>query len=213
MGKCCICEKTEKETRIIKRQEKFYCRKHYLQLYRHNKILSRTIYDKNEIRIEGEIAYISCYNKNGEFKGEVLIDKEDINLIENYKIYITKKYAKYSLNGEKYFVHQTILKTNKTVDHINHNTLDNRKSNLRIANHQQNAFNIKKDLWKGVRQVPSGRYTAHIYKGDYFYLGTYDTKEEALFVRYLKEIELFGEFRDTSFDEEKLKIFKKQKFL
>ena len=213
MKKCEICDKTEKETRIIERENFFYCRKHYLQIYRHNKILERSIYDKYEIRLEGEVAFIQCYNKQGEIKGEVLIDKEDIPLIENHKIYIVKNYARYSIKGEKYFVHQTILKTKETVDHINHNTLDNRKSNLRIVNHQQNAFNIKKGLWKGVKQVPSGRYAAHIYKEKDFYLGTYDTKEEALFVRYKKELEFFKGFRDTSFDEEKIKIFKEQGFL
>ena len=61
MKTCCICGKTETETRIIGS----YCRKHYLQIYRHGKILDRTIYDKNKIDVINDIAYMDLYDKDG----------------------------------------------------------------------------------------------------------------------------------------------------
>jgi len=65
------------------------------------------------------------------------------------------------------------------IDHINGNTLDNRRCNLRIVTTQQNAFNrlgAKGCRWDEKRK----KFYASIgIGGKYFNLGRYDTKEEA----------------------------------
>jgi len=71
------------------------------------------------------------------------------------------------------------------VDHINQDTLDNRRSNLRIATYAQNSMNKKEKRGtvaglKGVSAVPSGKWQAAIWiAGRNVHLGTHETKEAA----------------------------------
>lgn len=83
------------------------------------------------------------------------------------------------------------------VDHINCDRMDNRWCNLREATHSQNRANIA--TWgslglKGVTQY-GNRFMAKITKhGKYYYLGTFDSPEEA-HAAYMKAArELHGEF-------------------
>ena len=82
-----------------------------------------------------------------------------------------------------------------TVDHINHKVRDNRKSNLRICTQNDNVINKKQLPTVGVRQAKSGRWFAELtaYK-KYHWLGTYDTKEEAIEARKKGEEKYFGEY-------------------
>ena len=63
------------------------------------------------------------------------------------------------------------------VDHINHDKLDNRVSNLRIVSNQQNQFN---NTCKGYTIRENGKYQVRIrVSKKLINLGTYDTEEEA----------------------------------
>ena len=84
------------------------------------------------------------------------------------------------------------------VDHINHNKLDNRKSNLRICTHQQNCMNVSDNV-KGIHYDKSrNKWMAHI-KGKN--LGRFNTKEEAIEARKQAEMDYFGEYRNKENDE------------
>lgn len=68
------------------------------------------------------------------------------------------------------------------VDHINRNTLDNRRANLRIVTPGENAQN--RGSWgrlgfRGVSETRQGRFMARGGAGGKVRLGTYDTPEEA----------------------------------
>ena len=79
----------------------------------------------------------------------------------------------------------------KVVDHINHNTFDNRKQNLRICTSFSNCQNIitNKSGKPGVSQYRDGKWIATLKdKGRKIYLGRFESFMEAKRVRELAEI-------------------------
>lgn len=89
----------------------------------------------------------------------------------------------------------------ETVDHKNLNTLDNRRENLRLASMSEQSRNrrMRNDNtsgYKGVYYLKNNRKWTAIasIKGERFYLGSFDTKEEAHEAR-LNAVKLhYGEF-------------------
>lgn len=91
-------------------------------------------------------------------------------------------------NSQKTIAMQNVVlrieDSSKIVDHINHDTLDYRKTNLRPAENR-NAQNAKmrKDNstgFKGVSPINTGGYVANIRsRGEHIYLGWRKTAEEA----------------------------------
>lgn len=84
---------------------------------------------------------------NGE---KVFIDDDDINKIKNVKLQLSidKKYVEMRLPKNKLIsLHRWLMCADennaKVIDHINHNTFDNRKCNLRYANTSDNMLNTK----------------------------------------------------------------------
>lgn len=194
--KCDICGR--EIFRKIKSHGYILCGKHYRQFKKYGEFLDnnpRTVGDRNEYHICGDITYVDLYNKKCEVIAKAIIDTEDLDKI---------KYTKWKLSGSGYAMNtpkysgsskhmsKEILGTGEMVDHINHNTLDNRKSNLRIVTKSQDAMNMKN---KGVSDQ-SGKYYAHIkINQKMINLGTYIFEEEALFARWYAEKILFGEYR------------------
>ena len=218
---CDVCGTSSLKTRIYETDRyppyKFICRKHNLQLNRHGKVFERTIRDSNEYIFNGDYVEIKIFNKKSEYKCSTFIDIDDFDKINDSKIYEKYGYARVNINnsnGKKIFLHRMLLEVddkNIFVDHINHNTLDNRKNNLRIVSIKQNMYNTKKDINKGVRYDKKvNRYGSSImfnYKS--IWLGKYDLFEEAKIARYFAEIKLFGEYRNKDYDDEIKEMFKK----
>ena len=76
-----------------------------------------------------------------------LVDDEDFQYLNQFKWYAHKKHINYYaysyINNKKILMHRLILKTpnNLIVDHIDHNGLNNQKSNLRNCTYLENAKN------------------------------------------------------------------------
>lgn len=183
-----------------KHYAKGYCKKHYNQVRKNGRISERTRFDKNEIIIYDTYAEIILYDEECKEIARALIDIEDIEKVKDIK-WSFDRYVRSANNGS---LHRFIMcpDDNLVVDHINHNTLDNRKSNLRICGIKENSINKKK-----MSNNTSG-YTGVYYKKDRnkwgarivvnkkcIYLGYFNTKEEALEVRQKAEIKYFGEYR------------------
>ena len=121
-----------------------------------------------------------------------LIDDEDFDNLSKHNWYVAKRgygyYAQRMVKRKIVQMHRVILNVNKDeqIDHINRNTLDNRRCNLRVANHSQNEWNRGKQKnnhsgYKGV--IYSGRdkiFTARIrVYSKLIHLGTFKDKKEA----------------------------------
>ena len=74
-----------------------------------------------------------------------ILDDEDYKQLSKRKWYFSGAYAARFENRRVVFLHKEIMKpeTGQVVDHINHNKLDNRKSNLRVVTPSENSFNRK----------------------------------------------------------------------
>lgn len=100
-------------------------------------------------------------------------------------------------------MHRLLLKPKKgeIVDHINGDTLDNRKENLRIATPQQNKFNSKKVYassgFRGVQKTNDhcNRWRARIkVNKKWINLGSFESAEEASAAYQIANKKFFGEF-------------------
>jgi hypothetical protein len=108
------------------------------------------------------------------------------------------------------FMHRLILPTEHQVDHINRNTLDNRRSNLRVATARQNAANRKvrsdnKSGYRGVHTLGKGPnpFQAVIsINGANTHLGVFPTAQDAARAYDHAAIEHYGEFASLNFPEE-----------
>lgn len=96
------------------------------------------------------------------------------------------------------------------IDHINGDSLDNRRENLRICKHSQNRKNNKKyetntSGFMGVHfRTERQKWVAMIYAdGKRQYLGHYDTPEEAAVAYDEAALRLHGEFATLNFQSER----------
>lgn len=110
-------------------------------------------------------------------------------------------YAIATFCGKQQSIHRIILSAvTGYVDHINHNTLDNRLSNLRECSNKENSRNRKTNAntesgRTGVYITDSNKYAARIgVDGEKKHLGTFDTFSEACKARRMAELKYFGEF-------------------
>jgi hypothetical protein len=130
-------------------------------------------------------------------KQRILIDEEDINYLSSFNWSIGKKgYVWSKINGKTTYMSRLIMgcPNRMTVDHINHDTLDNRKENLRICTYSENNYNRRSgsvnafSKYKGVRKsCIKDKWRAEIcYNGKCIYIGDFYTEEYAALM-YNKE--------------------------
>ena len=160
----------------------------------------------------------------------VLLDQEDWDKVKDYKWHLSSDgYVRAKIKDPKgrtrikngyvcakhadVHMHRLILGTPKGLqtDHINGNTTDNRKSNLRVCNESQNARNRRprkdnKAGLKGVSAQPLSKrnpWRAKIrIEGKRIYLGCFATAEEAGRAYDKRAKEEWGEFAYLNFPDE-----------
>lgn len=148
------------------------------------------------------------------------IDGEDFKIISEYKwslcrgskngnLYVVRgKYDKINKKIKSIKLHRFILDcpSGLEVDHIDGNTLNNCRSNLRICKTKENGRNRKKcfkktsSIYKGVYfNKPCGKFIASIrFNKKFIYLGLFNTEEEAAKVYNEAAIKYHGEFANLN---------------
>lgn len=193
-----------------KHYAKGYCQKHYSQMKKYGRILTRTVYDSNEIIEYEDYAEIVLYDKYGVEMERALIDLDDIDKCKDYKWHLkskTSKYVEAIYNGTKIALHHYILgfryeQDYIVVDHINHNPLDNRKENLRICTQQENIFNSSKGAnnTSGIRGVTYKKadnlWVAQLMINGQTLYKSFKSKEQAIEQRLAWEKEFYGEYQN-----------------
>ena len=134
----------------------------------------------------------------------VLLDDNDYERVIKYKWhYNWFGYAVGKVNGKRILLHRFILNApkDKVVDHINGNTLDNRRSNLRLCSVKENVRNcrLSKNNSSGYPGVSfrkdRNKYRAYIMVNrKQIFLGFYKQLNDAVKARKLAELKYFKEF-------------------
>ena len=191
----------------VKHSAKGYCPRHYMHIKQRGRILDRTALDRNEIRIEGNIAKIWLYNSSGKKKSEGVVDVSDVDTIKAFKwtsvLLGGIEYVVGNVDGKLQRIHRVLLKPLdfEFIDHINGNALDNRRCNLRVVTQAENTRNSKTPCnntsgTKGVSKVKkNGRWHAYIEtNGERNNLGYFKNKDDAIKARKEAALKYHGEF-------------------
>lgn len=137
----------------------------------------------------------------------VLVDDDLLDDLQRYIWHVihthngmyVRGYLAHCRKGPRELMHRLVcgnIPDGMVVDHINHNTLDNRRENLRVCTHAQNMWNRL-----GVRGSHPNKngYAAFIrVNGERKYLGTYPTAEAAAAAYNRAKKELHGPFAPSS---------------
>ncbi len=177
---------------------------------------------KNSYFIHGEEVWIELNRPKDQMTLFTVIDLEDLGridlnvknrIIAHWSAYPKSFYAEYLIKSKPYQLSRLIMSAtdNFLVDHANHDTLNNRKVNLRLVTHLENNRNQKgcrsdnssnfigvafhkhhnHDKWRSYLQ----------YDGKQQHLGYFDDKRQAAIVRDIKAVELYGEYATLNFPE------------
>ena len=216
---CEVCGVSSQIKRVnfIKDAGKYLCRKHREQFIKYGEFKdcnSRGIFDPNDIRIFDDYAEIDTYDQFGNVIETYKLDLNDVDKLNGKKwrtIYKTgKPYLQTGNQNSKIeYFHRIIMGNPKVqVDHISGDTLDNRKSNLRLVSKEDNLKNLKKKSSNttGIRGVSFSE-RDQLYKVDFtyekrrYYFKGFKDKAEAVALRFLCEKYILKEYRNTSNDE------------
>ncbi len=146
---------------------------------------------------------------------ETIIDEWDQELVSAHKWFarcsdIGRYYACRSVRVDgktkSLYLHRFLLGLagGQHADHINGDTLDNRRANLRPATNRQNSANqrLRRGNSSGFKGVywneESGKWVANIHAGHSIYLGLFEDPRDAAVIYDRAALEHFGAFARTN---------------
>lgn len=143
-----------------------------------------------------------------------IVDTQELENLSQFYWFVCQTPLKHkyirAYNGKTaILMHRYLMsaKRGQLVDHINGNTFDNRKCNLRLCTTAENNRNAKKSItgkskYKGVVIGKKGVFYAKLqYNKKYYHLGTFDLETDAALAYDKKARELFKDFAKLNFPE------------
>ena len=218
--KCEVCGITSeiKKIKYYSKAEKYLCSKHSNQFRTYGRFLdnnSQSRKDTNKYEVCGDFTKVFTYDKRGNIQETFLIDTEDLDKVLEHKWRTCyKKNKPYIVTGNNrqypitYLARYLLDYTEELeIDHIDGNVLNNKKSNLRIADRKIQCGNLapKRTNKLGVRGVSfdkrSGNYVVDFsYDKKRMYLKQFKDVNEAVYARYMLEL-IINPYRYFSNDE------------
>lgn len=186
---------------------KGYCNTHYRRFKKFGDGAHPTRYDDNEVILHEDYAEIKIHNTKLDNIALIKIDIEDIEKIKGVRWKLSTGRLQYARNNKKGLLHRYVLGVeigeDIVVDHINGDTFDCRKSNLRICTQAENVKNtsLNTNNTSGVtgvswckREQKWRAYINYNNSGKTTSLGYFNKFEDAVKARQKAEIEEYGEF-------------------
>jgi len=139
------------------------------------------------------------------------VDAADYECLSQFNWRQQNGYAARRKKSRVVYMHRELMKPARgmTVDHKNHNRLDNTRENLRVCTQQENSHNNGKHMGSSSRFKGVGynsekqKWFAKAYiEGERIWLGYHDEEVAAAKAYDAKAVELFGEFAHLNFPQD-----------
>lgn len=158
------------------------------------KLIGQSMKSKWRVRNRYEIKdeYVVVFDKNNR---KFYIDIDDLDKVSKYTFFMDSNgyiQTRDRNTKEIIYLHRYVMDVTDSemcVDHINHDTSDNRKKNLRVATRAQNMWNSQRNyenkiLPRGVSISKTGKYTADIIVNrKEIRIGTFELLDDAIKAR------------------------------
>jgi len=142
-----------------------------------------------------------------------IVDAADYQWLSQYTWHATcargRYYAATVVNGKSISMHRMIMNppAGQVTDHMDHNGLDNRRTNLRNCSPEDNRHNTrprsKSSPYIGVTRCGDKYHAKITYQGQHIFLGSYGTAIEAARARDAAALKYHGPYAYLNFPEEK----------
>jgi hypothetical protein len=130
-----------------------------------------------------------------------IVDPEDFEKLNSLKWYAGQARDRFyacrtDVNQKRIYLHRFLLNIQDPkifVDHINGNTLDNRKSNLRLCNNSENLYNRKQN-----KRNKSGYKGVHLNKNTNLWQAKITVDRKTVYIGEYKSVELAAQAYNTA---------------
>ena len=163
----------------------------------------------NPYIIRNGICTVFVRNRLNKVVAKFIVDEDDADRVLKRRWLVGRdgKYFITSLGKNKQIAIQNFILGSQMVDHINNNTFDNRRANLRVVTRQQNAQNVSKTKRKTSSKYLGVSWDKNLNKWSAFIqipnmkikrIGNYTDETYAAYQRDQWALQLYGEYANTN---------------